>query len=162
MGPDEGKVCQWTFPKVTLTDLEKRMILASVMRIAVITMFNTHIYSFDNTYYLQRCGGPIGLRGTCAVARLAMIEWARRWATFLAGLGLSYEEAARYMDDLRVYMSGDGMMVSSAGQRSGRGKTGAAVCCMLYAVCCMLYAGENMWDYETKYEYSVQLPEFHC
>ena len=106
MGPDEGKVCQWTFPKVTLTDLEKRMILASVMRIAVITMFNTHIYSFDNAYYLQRCGGPIGLRGTCAVARLAMIEWDRRWATLLTGLGLSYEEAARYMDDLRVYMFG--------------------------------------------------------
>ena len=106
MGPNEGKACQWIFPRVSLSDLEKRMILASVMRIAVITMFNTHIYTFDNAYYLQRRGGPIGLRGTCAVARLTMIEWDRKWAALLTRLGLSYEEAARYMDDLRVYIFG--------------------------------------------------------
>ena len=87
MGPDEGKVCQWVFPRVTLTELEKKMILASVMKVAVITMFNSHIYTFDNTYFLQKKGGPIGRRSTCAVARLTMIEWDREWAALLAGLG---------------------------------------------------------------------------
>ena len=74
MGPDEGRVCQWTFPTVTLTELEKKKIFANVMRIAVLTMFRSHIYSFDDTFFLQKRGGPIGLRATCAVARITMIE----------------------------------------------------------------------------------------
>ena len=76
LGHDSGDhLDQWSFPKVTLTKLEKRRILANFIRIAVLTMFNTHIYSFDSRYYLQQKGGPIGLRATCAVARLAMVDW---------------------------------------------------------------------------------------
>ena len=96
MGSDEGRVCQWIFPRITLTEHEKKTILASVMKVAIITMFNTHIYTFDNAYYLQRKGGPIGLRSTCAVARLTMIDKDREWASLLAGLGVNYVEAARY------------------------------------------------------------------
>ena len=106
MGPDEGTVCQWTFPRITLSELEKKKILANVMRISVLTMFHSHIYTFDNNFYLQKQGGPIGLRATCAVARLTMIEWDREWTKLLTTLGLSFEEAARYMDDLRVYLYG--------------------------------------------------------
>ena len=61
-----------------MSKLEKRKILATVIKIAVETMFNTHIYCFDSTYYLQMKGGPIGLRATCAVARLAMVDWDRK------------------------------------------------------------------------------------
>lgn len=94
------------FLRVTLTVLEKKMILANVKRVAVTTMFHTHVYTFDNAYYLQKKGGPIGLRSTCAVARLTMIEWDREWAALLARLGIRYEDAARYMDDLRAYLYG--------------------------------------------------------
>ena len=69
LGPDEGKKVQWEFPNVgRFSELEKKMILAHVMRIAVLTMFRTHIYSFENRYFLQQRGGLIGLRATCAVA----------------------------------------------------------------------------------------------
>ena len=105
LGPDEGKKDQWKFPNLgRLTELEKKMILAHVMRIAVLTMFRTHVYSFENRYFLQQIGGPIGLRGTCAVARLTMVEWDRKWMDMMTKLGISVEDAARYMDDLRVYL----------------------------------------------------------
>ena len=95
MGPGEGKLEQWVFPRVTLTALEKKMIVAEVMRVAVRTMFRTHVYTFDNKYYLQKKGGPIGVRGTCAVARLTMIEWDRLWAKMMEGQGLDILELAR-------------------------------------------------------------------
>ena len=63
---------QWEFPQITLKDWEKREILATVLRIATRTMFTKHYYSFGGRTYHQRGGGPIGLRGTCAIARLIM------------------------------------------------------------------------------------------
>ena len=105
LGPDQGKKDQWKFPNLgRFTELEKKMVLAHVMRIAVLTMFRTHIYSFENRYFLQQAGGPIGLRATCAVARITMVEWDREWMQMMVRLGVSVEEAARYMDDLRVYL----------------------------------------------------------
>ena len=80
------------------------MIIANVLMVAVRTMFKTHIYHFDNSYFLQLKGGPIGLRGTCAVARLTMVEWDRLWHCLVEDLGLTVEAAARYMDDLRAFM----------------------------------------------------------
>ena len=35
----------WAFPNVELTNLEKRMIVATMVQIGVIAMFNTHIES---------------------------------------------------------------------------------------------------------------------
>ena len=73
MGAEAGDQEQWKFPPVKLTKLEKRLIVATVMRIAVLTLFRTHTYSFGNKFYQQRAGGPIGLRSTCCVARLVML-----------------------------------------------------------------------------------------
>ena len=50
MGLDEGTHDQWDFPKCSLSDLDKRLILATVMKIAVLTMFNSHMYTSDNAY----------------------------------------------------------------------------------------------------------------
>ena len=58
----------WYFPKVELTDLEERMIVATIVKIGVLVMMNTHVYSWNGDTYLQKAGGPIGLRSTCAVA----------------------------------------------------------------------------------------------
>ena len=41
-----GNQEQWKFPRVTLTGREKKLIVATVMRIAVLTLFRTHTYSF--------------------------------------------------------------------------------------------------------------------
>ena len=104
LGPGEGRVIQWIFPNVELSELQKRKVIARVLQVAVKTMFRTHVYKFDTKYYLQQQGGPIGLRATCAVARLTMIMWDRMWLELVTEMGLTVEEAARYMDDLRVYM----------------------------------------------------------
>ena len=79
MGPDGSDCEMWRFPRVCLTELEKRRIVATVVQIGVMVMFTTHVYQFGGKYYLQKAGGPIGLRSTCAVARLTMLEWDKKW-----------------------------------------------------------------------------------
>ena len=75
MGPDSGDQIQWKFRNVQLTDMEKRQIVAMVMKIAVKKLFTSHVYPFAGRYFRQKVGGPIGLRSTCAVARLVMLWW---------------------------------------------------------------------------------------
>ena len=74
-----GDTEQWIFKNVTLTSLEKKRIVATVMLIAVEIMFSAHIYTFAGQCYKQKKGGPIGLRSTCAVARLVMSVWDSKW-----------------------------------------------------------------------------------
>ena len=69
IGPDVNDEESWTFPRnVTLTKIEQKMILAEGVRIGVLTIFRTHVYSFGGHIYHQTSGGPIGLRATGAVA----------------------------------------------------------------------------------------------
>ena len=51
---------------VELTDKEKRLIIGEVVSMATKAMFHHHYYK--GTTYNQTQGGPIGLRGTCAIA----------------------------------------------------------------------------------------------
>ena len=69
----------WIFPEVGITSLEERMIIATVVKIGVLVMMNTHCYSFNGDMFLQKAGGPIGLRSTCAVARITMSKWDAKW-----------------------------------------------------------------------------------
>ena len=69
----------WRFSTAEPTELEARMIAATVVQIGVLTMFNTHVYSWDGKTFLQKAGGPIGLRSTCAVARIVMSSWDAKW-----------------------------------------------------------------------------------
>ena len=45
-GPEAGEEEQWRFPNVALTAIEKKMLVAEVMRIAVEAVFQTHVYQF--------------------------------------------------------------------------------------------------------------------
>ena len=71
-GPERGDQEQWVFPMITLTPENKREIIGTVLEIAVEAMFSHHYYTFDGRIFRQSEGGPIGLRGTCALARLCM------------------------------------------------------------------------------------------
>ena len=42
-------------------------------------LFTNHIYIFGGKWFRQAKGGPIGLRGTCAVARVVMNVWDGMW-----------------------------------------------------------------------------------
>ena len=68
----------WTYPKGERTDFEERMIVAMAVQIGIIAVMNTHQYSFNGKTFLQKAGGPIGLRSTCAAARVVMNEWDSR------------------------------------------------------------------------------------
>ena len=60
LGPEVGSQEQWKFPFLQngLTELEKKMVVATVMQKNVLALFKTHTYSFSNKYFLQLKGGP--------------------------------------------------------------------------------------------------------
>ena len=80
------------------------MIIAKLVQIAVITMMNTHLYEFNGKIYLQQQGGPIGLRATCAVARIVMNYWDACWMDMMATQNVETLEEDRYMDDIRIFL----------------------------------------------------------
>ena len=104
MGAESGDQNQWKFRNVELSDLEKRQIVAMVIKIAVRMLFKRHVYSFGGNHFLQKVGGPIGLRSTCAVARLVMSWWDTKLLTLVEENNITLEEKTRYMDDFRLWL----------------------------------------------------------
>ena len=105
LGPDSGSQDQWEFPSVGkngLTKLEKRLVIAQVAQKSVLALFKTHTYRFANKFFLQKRGGPIGLRSTCCVARLVMMWWDEQFLEVVKKSNLEIIKGARYMDDVRI------------------------------------------------------------
>ena len=76
------------------------IMLAEMTRIGVIVMMNSHLFRWDGKVFLQRQGGPIGLRSTCAVARITMMNWDGKLKEYLDTNNIRLEMGARYMDDV--------------------------------------------------------------
>jgi hypothetical protein len=94
----------WSFPAVERTDFEERLIVAMAVQIGVLTMMSTHWYSFAGKTYLQKTGGPICLRATCAVARVVMNTWETKWMEMMTDNNLRIITGIRYMDDIRAFL----------------------------------------------------------
>ena len=77
--------------------MEKRRIVATVLRIAVLILFQSHVYTFGGKSYLQKHGGPIGLRSTCCIARITMLWWDEQWLKLVGENNLELEAKARYI-----------------------------------------------------------------
>ena len=92
---------QWRFPDVIISEEERREVVATVVSIAVKELFSNHLYTFGNKVYKQTSGGAIGLRATCAIARVTMNKWDELWNRRLKDLNLEQELYTRYMDDGR-------------------------------------------------------------
>ena len=58
--------------------------------------------TFGGKLFKQAKGGPIGLRGTCALARVVMNVWDSLWEEELTKVNLEWEDYMRYMDDGRI------------------------------------------------------------
>ena len=86
LGPEVHDQEQWRFQDVVLTEDEKREVIATVISIAVKELFKNHLYSFGNKVYRQSSGGAIGLRATCAIARVTMNVWDKLWGERLRKL----------------------------------------------------------------------------
>ena len=104
MGPERGDQEQWKFPAIKLTEEEKKMIVAEVVKIVTEVLFETHLYTFGGKTYRQKKGEPIGLRATCAIARLVMCHWDRMWKQMMIHNKISLVEYLRYMDDGRIFL----------------------------------------------------------
>ena len=104
-GKQRGDQEQWEFRgDIILEDWEMKQILAEVIKLATITMFKKHYYSFGGKKYNQKGGGPIGLRGTCAVARLIMQLYDGKWGELLEKLCVKTYTTLRYMDNMRTLL----------------------------------------------------------
>ena len=102
-GRERGDQEQWIFAKnLKLTEKERKEIIATVVRIATEELFKHHYYSFGGAVYHQQGGGPIGLRATCAVARVCMQLFDRKWRRRLEELRIRVWLMKRYMDDSRT------------------------------------------------------------
>ena len=103
-GGVRGDQEQWVFPRVRLRPKEKKLLVATVVKLATKAMFTHHYYSFGGLKFQQREGGPIGLRGTCSIARLIMQMFDKKWEDLVRGAGLRLQLYMRYMDDGRLYL----------------------------------------------------------
>ena len=103
-GPLVGDTEQWVFPRVILTPEMKLEIIGTVLSIAITALFHQHYYSFGGRMFRQTKGGPIGLRGTCALARMIMQIFDGKWEGRLRELCLKIWLYSRYMDDGRAAM----------------------------------------------------------
>ena len=95
---------QWEFPMVRLRKCEKRLLVATVVRLVTRAMFKHHYYEFGGGKSQQKEGGPIGLRGTCTVARLIMQCFDGKWGNLVRNAGLLIKLYMRYMDDGRILL----------------------------------------------------------
>ena len=96
----------WIIPDKEWTDWEKRVLVAEMVRIGVVVMMNTHLFRWDGRIFLQKKGGPIGLRATCCVARITMLHWDGKLLAKMKQNNLRLDEGARYMDDVRAILAG--------------------------------------------------------
>ena len=103
-GRVRGDQEQWEFPNIVLEEWEKKEIMMRVVGLATKTMFEKHYYEFDGRKFHQEEGGPIGLRGTCAVARFMMQLVDKKWEDMLVEMKVAIEEIMRYVDDGRILM----------------------------------------------------------
>ena len=82
------------------------MIASRVLELATLVCMGTHAYSFCGHLYLQREGGPIGMRFTASLANLVMKMWDCRFTQIAENLGIKIKLFVRYVDDCRVFLRG--------------------------------------------------------
>ena len=102
---DPRKEINWSFPNFEMTELEERMVVATMVQIGVIVTMNTHLYSFDGRTFLQMAGGPIGLRATGAIARVVMNAWDAKWLEKMNQINVKVKKGCRYVDDIREFLN---------------------------------------------------------
>ena len=75
--------------------------MATVIELAPEAMFSNHFYGFGGLKFRQMEGEPIGLRGTCTIARLIMQIFDKKWTNLVEKEGIELTLYMRYMDDGR-------------------------------------------------------------
>ena len=98
---DKNTTTTWTYPNITPTKAQEKMMVARIAEIGVRMLFSNFCYSFGGHDYLQQSGGPIGMRLTMAASRLVMTDWAEQYRQKLENAGLDILLLSFYVDDNR-------------------------------------------------------------
>ena len=93
----------WRIPIDALSEKDKRLAIATMIKISVIVMSKTTCYSFGGSLYIQRTGAGIGLRASACLAKITMGSWDQAWAEIMFSWGIRCKLYMRYIDDLRLY-----------------------------------------------------------
>ena len=96
---------QWVFPEIEPSEKQEKLAVAIVAEIAIKIIFKNFSYTFGGKTYLQKSGGPIGVRATGAVAQLVMENWARTYREILENSGVIVKLLSGYVDDGRQVTS---------------------------------------------------------
>ena len=99
---EEGEEVQSLFnpPTRMPTEREKKIMLAQVLKIAMLAVLQNHTYQFENgKIRLQSDGSPIGLEMAGAMARVVMIWWDKRFLGLVSKNLIPCYLYMRYIDD---------------------------------------------------------------
>ena len=89
----------WIPPIRTPTIEETKQMLALVISQAVTLVMRSHVYTNSDNIWKQLFGGAIGIRATCEVAKLVMLEHDRILWHKVAEAGIEKIDSGRYVDD---------------------------------------------------------------
>ena len=89
----------WILPVRTPTIQETKLMLALVISQAVKLVMKSHVYTNSDVIRQQMFGGAIGIRATCEVAKLVMLEHDRILWDTVAKAGIVKIDSGRYVDD---------------------------------------------------------------
>jgi hypothetical protein len=100
------KIEKWSWKgKRNPSLIQRKKMIASMMRILVREIMTNHCYQFDGKLYLQQAGGPIGLKLSGVLARLVMLKFDRLYLDKLSKLDIELVLYQRYIDDLNMALS---------------------------------------------------------
>ena len=89
----------WIPPVRAPTLAETKQMLALVISQAVNLVMKSHVYTNSDTIWKQLFGGAIGIRATCEVAKLVMLEHDRILWNKVEEAGITKIDSGRYVDD---------------------------------------------------------------
>ena len=89
----------WIPPIRAPTPLEVKQMLAMVISQAVALVMRSHVYTNSDIIWQQLFGGAIGIRATCEVAKLVMLEHDRILWQKVEEAGITRIDSGRYVDD---------------------------------------------------------------
>ena len=84
---------------------EEREIVARVLEVAVLVTMGTYVYSFCEKLFIQRSGGPIGMRSTASLANVIMKYFDGAWMKMMNLQGVIVDSYSRYVDDCRLVLA---------------------------------------------------------
>ena len=100
----DDKKERWKFqkPMKKYTDADKARVREALMKEVIKITFQNHYYRWDGRIFLQREGGPIGLRATGSCAKLIMDDWLEKFRSKLEINNIEVFLLTKYVDDMLI------------------------------------------------------------